>query len=519
MAVTPSNTGLPQSFCLMDATQRQGRRTLDQEVHRHRELRPAATAMGRLLQTVLLLWLCLPLIAAADALSDNVTQQMQLNRQRYGIVGQAVYVSHNGKLLFRGGDGLSDLDSQQPVKLEQIFPVFSVSKLLLSTLIMQLVEADRIDLDRPARVYLPALPQRWNKITVRQLLNHTSGLPEYFTQEQMNGSPEANASFPATARAVFAALGSQPLLFPPGSDTRYINTNYLVLSQLLQVHYRKPYSQIVSERIIEPLKLAHTFLGRSRLPAEGVVSAYLGKDGKLQKQPEIAWPDYALGHAELYTSIDDLAAFMDAMRTGKLVGKATLQQLWQPQLLTNGQRGWFASGWEVGASGAYRHVGHDGGARVRVRLLFADALDGDSYTIVYLTNGSTRGVWSRVLVDSIMASIAPQTFPAEAVSEKLIAFALQSPVDHDTQVFADALRADNSIPINQLEGVVNTTGYTVLSNLGADAAIRVFALNVLLFPASRNALDSLAEAYEAAGDLARAKRIRQAIKGKSSTAD
>ncbi|MBB5737119.1 CubicO group peptidase (beta-lactamase class C family) [Xanthomonas arboricola] len=513
MAVTPSTTGLPQSFCLMHTMQRQGRLTLNQEAQRHRELPHAAPAIGRLLQTVLLLSLWLPLIALADESIDKVTQQMQLNRQRYGIVGQAAYVSHNGKVLFRGGDGLADLDSQQPVMPEQIFPMFSVSKLLVSTLIMQLVEAGQIGLDRPARVYLPDLPRRWSKITVRQLLNHTSGLPEYFTEAQMSGAPEANASFPATAHAVFAALGSQPLLFPPGSNTRYINTNYLVLSQLLQTHYRKPYSQIVSERILEPLKLAHTFLGRSRLPADAVVSAYVGKDGKLQKEPEIAWPDYALGHAELYASIDDLATFIEAMRDGKLVGKPALRQLWQPQLLTNGQRGWFASGWEVGASGAYRHVGHDGGARVRVRLLFADALDGDSYTIVYLTNGSTRGVWSRVLVDSIMATIAPQTFPAEALSEKLIAFALQSPVDHDTQLLADALRVDGSIPLHQLEAVVNATGYTVLSNLGADAAIRVFALNVLLFPASRNALDSLAEAYEASGDLARSSTIRQSIKG------
>ncbi|MBB3832235.1 CubicO group peptidase (beta-lactamase class C family) [Xanthomonas arboricola] len=468
--------------------------------------------MWRRTQIVLCLALLFPFLASADALADRVSQQMQLNRQRYGIVGQAVYVAHNGKLLFRGADGQADLDSRQPVTPEQIFPAFSVSKLLVSTLIMQLVEAGQIDLGRPARVYLPDLPRRWSKITVRQLLDHTSGLPEYFTEAQVSGSPGTNASFPENLQVVLAALGNQSLLFSPGSNTRYTNTNYLLLSQLLQIHYRKPYPQIVSERIIAPLTLSHTLLGRSRLPVDGVVRTYVGREGKLQDEPEIAWPDYALGHAELYTSIDDLATFIEAMRGGKLVGKPTLQQIWRPQLLPNGQRGWFAGGWEVGASGAYRYVGHDGGARVRVRLLYADALDGDSYTIVYLTNGSARGVWSRVLVDSLMASIAPQTFPAEAVSEKLIAFALQSPVDHDMQVFADALRADNSIPVDQLEAVVNTAGYTVLSNLGAAAAIRVFGLNVLLFPASSNALDSLAEAYEANGDLARSRAIRQRIK-------
>ncbi|MCE4371054.1 hypothetical protein [Xanthomonas hortorum] len=68
-----------------------------------------------------------------------------------------------------------------------------------------------------------------------------------------------------------------------------------------------------------------------------------------------------------------------------------------------------------------------------------------------------------------------------------------------------------SLSINS-KGVVNTTGYAVLANLGADVAIRVFALNVLLFPASSNALSSLAEAYEANGDLARSSGIRQSIK-------
>lgn len=518
MAMMPSTPESSPSCCLMPGTPQGDRFALHRcdghlhDVQRHRPLRAPAAATWCLLQAALFLSLWLPLFASADGLADDVTQQMQRNRQRYGIVGQAVYVAHNGKLVFRGADGLADLDSRQPVTPERIFPAFSLSKLLVSTLIMQLVETGQIDLDRPARAYLHDLPRRWSKITVRQLLNHSAGLPEYFTEEQMRGSPQANASFPENLHAVFATLGNQPLLFAPGSSTRYVNTNYLVLSYLLQAHYRKPYPQVVAERIIDPLKLSHTFLGRSRLPVDGSVSAYLGKDGKLQKEPEIAWPDYALGHAELYTSIDDLATFVEAMRNGKLVGKATLQQLWQPQVLSNGQRGWFASGWEVGASDAYRYVGHDGGARVRVRLLFADALDGDSYTIVYLTNGSTRGVWSRVLVDSLMASIAPRRFPAEAVSEKLIAFALQSPVDNDTQAMADALRADKSVPIDQLEGIVNTTGYTVLSNLGADAAIRVFALNVLLFPASRNALDSLAEAYEASGDLTRSSAIRQTIK-------
>jgi CubicO group peptidase (beta-lactamase class C family) len=481
---------------------------------------PARLLCGLVAATMLVTQVCCsPAIAAPASLEDALTQQLQVNRQRYGILGQAVSVVHNGKPLFRGVDGLADLDTKQAVTPEQIFPAFSVSKLFVSTLIMQLIEAGQIDPDQPARRYLPELPQPWARITVAQLLNHTSGLPEYFEPAQMSDTDEAEASLPATAQALFDVLAARPLRSVPGSETRYVNTNYVVLAQLLQAHYRKPYAQVASERIIETLQLSHTFLGRSRLPAHGLATAYVGKDGKLQQEPQVALPDYALGHGDLYTSIDDLSTFLEAMRTGKLVGKATLQRLWQPHVLANGQQGWFASGWEVGQDDAYPSVGHDGGARVRVRIVFDRTLDGDSYSIVYLTNGSARNVWSRVLVDSVLARVSPQRFPSKSLSETLIAFALRAPDEKDPGSLAETLRTDFGFSTDALERAINTAGYTILSNLGADAAIHVFMLNAQMFPASRNALDSLAEAYDAAGDAARATRIRQTIKRSSNDLD
>jgi CubicO group peptidase (beta-lactamase class C family) len=461
----------------------------------------------RLILLCILLWL--PFSgAAADEPSDRLTQQMTLNQQRYGIAGQAVQVLHNGRLLFRGSLGQADLETGRHVARDSVFPVYSLSKLFASTLVMQLVEQGEVELDKPARSYMPDLPQRWSGITVRQLLNHSSGLPEYFTDAQMAGTTEANASFAANLGQVFAALADKPFLFAAGSDTRYTQTNYLVLLQLLETHYGKPYAEIAAARIIRKLGLRHTWLGRDKLP-RGVVTAYLGKDGQLQKQPSIAWPPYALGHADLYASAGDLAIFLQALASGQLVGKAALQQLWQPQTLSSGRRGGFASGWEYGESGAYRLVGHDGGARVRVRILYKDSLDGDVYIVIYLSSGSVRNVWSRTLVDSLLANLAPQAFPAEALSERLIAFALQSPDETATQSFATTLRSDGTITGQLLERAINNSGYAIRANLGAAAALPVFTVNTLLFPQSANTWDSLAEAYEANGDTANAQAIRR----------
>lgn len=436
--------------------------------------------------------LMLAVFMSQVARAEPVLDQMKINQKRYGIAGEALLVAHNGKLVFRDAVG---------AKADDIFPVYSVSKLLVSTLIMQLVEQGKIDLDQPASNYVPSLPLSWRAISVRQFMNHTSGVPEYF---------ENTAVFPPTVQAAFDALAAKPLHFRPGTASRYTQTNYLVLTVLLEKQYGKPYTQIARERIMQPLRMDHTYLGTASLPKTGVVPAYTGKDGKLQKAEEVTWPVYSYGHAELFSTVDDLARFIQAMGNGELVSKRTLGKLWQPPLLTTGRPGIFASGWEYGQSGAYRQVGHDGGAQVRVRLLYQDTLDGDNYIFIYLTNGSVKNVWSRVLIDSAMAAVASMQFKQEAFTEKLIAYALGEAGAPSPDAMPD------------LEKVVNSAGYTVRANLGVDEAIRVFTLNTTLFPRSANAWDSLAEAYQAKGDEENAKRLYEKahqLSSKSATND
>lgn len=428
----------------------------------------------------------LPALAVAAPLAIQaapLAQQIELNAQRYAIAGQSVLVARNGEVIFRRTQGVRD---------DAVFPAYSVSKLLASVLVLQLVEAGTLDLDRPAASYAPGLPPRWQHITLRNLLNHTSGLPEYFDSKRLD-------RFPPTAQAAFDALADQPLVFAAGTSTRYAQTNFLVLAAVLEQHYGQPYQQLAKERIIDKLGLKRTCLGPACAGQPSVVPGFIGKDGKLQAEPPVPWPAYASAHAELYTTSEELAAFLHAVMRGELVGKDTLRKLWQPGKLSNGQDGWFAAGWEIGASGGYRFVGHDGGAKVRVRLLWPDAGTGDSYTIVYLTNGSARNVWSRTLVESVMAGIDPQRFHMEAISEQLIGYATQ-PSSAAPQALMARLRAAAVRDGGALERRINETGYAMLETRGSAAAIKVFELNTRLFPQSANARDSLAQA-RAAGKL------------------
>ncbi|WP_242107664.1 serine hydrolase domain-containing protein [Luteimonas aquatica] len=446
---------------------------------------------------------------ASAAPKQRMQAAMQANRERYGIAGQAVMVVHNGQVLFRGADGQADVEAGKRLTPGHVFPVYSLSKLFVSTLVMQLVDRGSVDPDAAASAYLPDLPGAWRNITVRQFLDHTSGVAEYFEGE----SP---ATFPPDLSAALSAAGAKPPQFAPGTQSRYTQTNYLVLSALLQAHYGKPYVEIAEERIIRRLHLRHTWLGPARLPGRGVAAAYLGKDGRLQRQQEIPWPDYSYAHGSLYASLDDLARFLRALGKGELVGKATLQRLWRAQTLRDGRRGTFAGGWEYGESAPYRFVGHDGGARVRVRLVFEDALDGDLYAFLYLTNGSARNVWSRTLVDSAMAAVAPRRFPSQALSERLIGLAWQGADAAAMDAAVAAARKQAAMADAALEGTINNAGYAARESLGAEAAIRLFRLNTRLFPGSANTWDSLAETYQANGEQERARALYE--KARSLTA-
>lgn len=471
----------------------------------------------RLRRALLCLFACAPVLAGAadNGATARLNRQLRIAEQRYGTVGQSVEIARDGKPLFQATRGVRDLDSAKPIGNDDVFQVFSIAKLFASTLVMQLAENGRIDLDRPASDYLSDLPPAWKAISVRQFLNHTSGVAEYYSPAQMAGT----ARFPATLQAALAYAAAQPMQFASGSRSRYTQTNYVVLLHLLETQYGRPYPQIVRERILARLGLRHTYLGQVDPPARAAVPAYLGKDGRAQPMPAVAWPDYALGHSSLYMSRGDLSAFLRAVAAGKLVSKAALLTFWRPMTLPDGERGEFLTGWESGDSGRYRNVGHDGGTVVRARILFGASLDRDVYTVVYLTNGSAHDVWSRTLVDDLLGALSPRRFPAQALSERVAGFALAAQDAARTEAFVAALRADRSLDDAQRERALDNTAAALRESRGLEAALRVFALNTRLYPRSAKAWQRLADALQANGDADAAQAARQQQNALSDTQD
>ena len=335
-----------------------------------------------------------------EDLSQSLSEQLKTNAEEHGIPAQALMIKHNQKLLYSQVYGVSDIQTDKPVSKQNVFPVYSVSKLFASTLVMQLIESGELNLSDPISQFVPNLPSAWIDIRIEQLLNHTSGIPEYFE------CTSYECKFPPSIDLAYEHLKGAPLLFEPDTQISYSQTNYLLIQSALENITKKPYRYLVNYRIFKPLKLESTWLGLKDVPKSRLVTAYHSKSGDTLKENKVSFPEYAVSHADAYSSLSDLATFFSAMANGRLVSKQLLLDFWQPYQLSNGDTGYFATGWDFEKTGLWQELGHDGGGLVRVRLLFQENLD-NHFIIVYLTNGNKDGEWSSSLVDSVQYYIMP----------------------------------------------------------------------------------------------------------------
>ena len=336
----------------------------------------------------------------ANDLKGALDAQLKANALGHGIPAQAVRVTHNDELIYEGVTGTTVMGGGRPITPQTPIPIYSVSKLFTNTLVLQLAEEGRIDLTAPASRYVPNLPDAWRSLRIEQFMNHVTGLPNFFDPQHLD------RPFPPTLDAAFEAVSKMPVTSAPDIQTRYSGTNYLVLEAVLQNVTHKSYRALVEERIIRRLGLHHTSLDVSH-PPEGMVESYHAESGRAVVDPPVNWPDYAIAQGCIVSTLADMSTFMSAIADGKLVSRATLLKRWQLYQFPNGNQGGFASGWDYGEAGRWHELGHDGGTKVRVRILYGTNLD-DHYVIVYLTNGNSDDVWSGTLVNSVQVIAVPR---------------------------------------------------------------------------------------------------------------
>jgi CubicO group peptidase (beta-lactamase class C family) len=291
---------------------------------------------------------------ATSAISDKASTYVRDEMQRQHIPGLALLVARGGKIVQAEGFGLSNVELQVPVKPETIFQSGSVGKQFTATAVMMLVEEGKIGLDDPLTKYFPDAPSSWNEVTVRELLSHTAGFGDY--PEKFDFRKDW------TEAELLKLVEGIPLAYPPGTKWDYSNLGYLTLGILIHRVTGEFYGDFLQQRIFHPLGMETTRIISEADIVPNRAAGYRLVKGELKNQEWVAPMLNTTADGSLYFSILDLAKWDAALYTEKLLKRPSLDQMWTPAKLKNGQpnKAGYGFGWAIGDRNGHHVISHDG---------------------------------------------------------------------------------------------------------------------------------------------------------------
>lgn len=237
-------------------------------------------------------------------LPDTVQEQLD-EAIGHGFDGMIVYVDQAGQAPQYYASGWHDRESKIPANPHALFKIASISKLYDAVAVTKLVKDGRLSLDGTIADYLPELVGRienTDKITLRLMIQHRSGIPNFTDAPNFWGAPTE------TFEESLALIQDQPANFEPGEDYEYCNTNYLLLNKIMDNELGYPNFQFIQEEILKPLDLNHTFGSLKEVNMDDVMSGYhVGHPHDLKADE----------HGMLATA-EDVGVFLRALNDGSL---------------------------------------------------------------------------------------------------------------------------------------------------------------------------------------------------------
>ena len=311
--------------------------------------------------------------------------------------GAAVLVIRKGKPVFRRGYGVTDLRTLHPIGSTTNFRLASFTKQFTAACIMLLVHDGKLHDDDHLTDIFPEFPAYGKSITIRNLLNHTSGLPDYEDILMQQYPNTADDKIPQIRDAGVLKLLEQQTggKFPPGTSWEYSNSGYAVLAMIVEKVSGQPFGQFLHERIFIPLKMNHTLAyekGKNEVPHRAYGHSRLGQSETGTWHETDQSPTSAvLGDGGIYSSLDDLAKWDQALRQHTLLSAEEMKPALTPVQPTGGPAKYpngttlsYGFGWFLDPYQGHKRMSHDGetvGFRTTIQR-FPD----DNLTIIVLAN-------------------------------------------------------------------------------------------------------------------------------------
>lgn len=427
---------------------------------------------------------------------DNYLEQVM---ETFEIPGLSVAVTKNDEVVYLRALGVRDLQTKAPLKTDDTFHFASVSKPFVATAIMQLVEAGKVKLDERVTTYLPYFKLkdvRYKQITIRQMLNHTSGMPDVIDYQWDKPQYDDGA-----AERYVRSLQGESLLWAPGSRFRYSNIAFDTLGDVIAKCSGMPFEAYVKKNILNPLEMKNSSFLLQEIPVERRTTGHVWR---LKTVVSDVYP-YNRRHAPsstLNSSVEEMANWAIAnLNHGELNGSRILNadsydELFRKSAEVEGRSG-IGLSWFLESHRGLNTIGHAGGD-VGFSSYLA-IIPEKKLGIVIVSNyarSPIEGIY-RIVADTVLGfePEMPKASIASAVAEALT-----------NQGIAAAKKSYGQLKKNETNkyqfgpAELNGLGYVLLRENRSKDALEVFKFNVELFPNTANVFDSLGEAYALTGN-------------------
>jgi CubicO group peptidase (beta-lactamase class C family) len=335
--------------------------------------------------------------ACGSSISEEVARDKQIDKDIAAVVATGV---PGATLLVRDGgstnkvaSGVAETTTRAPLKVDDRFRIGSLAKTYVSVVVLQLVDEGKLELRVPIRRYLPDYAgAAADRVTIHQLLDHTSGLEQYdwvASYEEAVAKGMEVYQLPHTPAELLARYASGRLVREPGTAFDYNNADYLVLGAIVERATGLRYEEALARRLLAPLGLTATGVARAQAIVPRLAPTYMRADSAAPLQRDLpGYPENWWAAGAMYSTADDLLAFAHALYGGRLLRPATLRAMLTPGLDDYGYGLWIATQDVAGAKHRFaQRPGRIMGANVTL-LRYLD----DDVTVIVLGNTNVADI-------------------------------------------------------------------------------------------------------------------------------
>lgn len=345
------------------------------------------------------------LIPLLHAISDGKSVSTKASRvdaifreyAQRGAPGASVMVIRDGKVLFKKAYGLANLEEKTPCATDTNYRLASITKQFTAAAVMLLVERKKLSYDSTLSDLFPGFPVYGRQITVRHLLNHTSGLTDY--EDLITKETTAPLK---DAQVLELLKRERGTYFPPGTKFQYSNSGYAMLALIVEAVSRMSFATFLEQNVFEPLGMRDTVayekgISNVRRRAYGYGKRADGAGGFENKDQSLT--SSVLGDGGVYSSVEDLYKWDQSLYTDRLLSRASLREAFTPGVKINDQGEGYGFGWFTETYRGLRTVWHYGsttGFRTAIER-FPD----QRFTVIVLVNRNEADahLLARKLVD------------------------------------------------------------------------------------------------------------------------